>query len=188
MNILFKLFGRIFAAIINRAKTLFGYPPAPEAHQIGERLITMRRGAGGRDCAVSALANALGITYEEAWDLLSHKDLPGPLESPILSNPLWLCRAIEKAGFKANDKIKLTALLSGELPPRKTIVLWHAPGMVGGFLGQHWINYEGMNSTFEWLFHWQTSQNLKIKTKQEVIDGVTNGAPNCIISVSEKTV
>lgn len=185
MSGLIKLLGRLFAAIINRIKTLFGYPPPPEPHQIGERLITMRKAAGGRDCGVSAIANACGVTYEQAWTALSHKDLPGPLESPILSNPLWLCRAIENLGFKADPKIKLTELLNGELPPGKVIVLWHAPGAVGGLLGQHWICYEGMNSPTEYLFHWQTSQNLRIKTKQEVIDGVTNGSPTCIILVSK---
>lgn len=185
MKTLFSLIGRVFAAIINRIKTLFGYPPPPEDHQIGERLITMRKAAGGRDCAVPAIANACGVTYEQAWTALSHKDLPGPLESPILSNPLWLCRAIENLGFKADPKIKLTELLNGELPPGKVIVLWHAPGVIGGLLGQHWICYEGMNSPTEYLFHWQTSQSLRIKTKQEVIDGVTNGSPNCIILVSK---
>ena len=183
MKTLFALFGRIFAAIINRIRTLFGYPPPPEPEQIGERLITMRKAAGGRDCAVAAIANACGVSYEAAWKLLSHKDLPGPLESPLLSNPLWLCRAIENGDREADESITVTQLLSGELPPAKTIVLWHAAGAVGGLLGQHWVNYMGQNDAGEYLFHWQTSQALRVKTRAEVIAGVTNGSPNCIIEV-----
>lgn len=187
MKTLFNLIGRVFAAIINRIRTLFGYPPPPEEHQIGERLITMRKGAGGRDCAVPAIANACGVTYEQAWAALSHKDLPGPLESPLLSNPVWLCRAIENLGFKANPKIKLTELLNGELPPGKIIVLWHAPGAIGGLLGQHYLNYMGMDSADTYLMHWQTSQNLRVKTRQEVIDGVTGGWPNVVILVEKRS-
>jgi hypothetical protein len=47
MKTLFALIGRVFAAIVNRIRTLFGYPPPPEPEQIGERLITAKLPAAG---------------------------------------------------------------------------------------------------------------------------------------------
>lgn len=190
MKTLFNLIGRVFAAIINRIYGLLGYPPLPTEEQKTERLITMRCG-GGRDCAVPVTGNSttaaggVKITYEQAHNALHHADLPGPLESPLLSNPKWLCLAIESLGFKANDKAEVTQLLNGELPPGATIVLWHAPGTVGGLLGQHWITYEGQDENDLFLFHWGKRQELKVKSRDEVIAGITNGSPNCIIVVSK---
>jgi len=191
MSTLFKLITRVFVAIINRLRGLLGYPPPPRPEQIGERLVTMRCD-GGRDCAAPVTANSCSaaagvvpsITYEQAHDALNHADLPGPLESPLLSNPEWLILAIRKLGFQAK-KITLTELLNGELPPGRVIMLVHKSGnWLTGTLNQHWVTYEGMNSTYEWLFHWGKNQNLVVKNKAEVVELFTTGTPNCILLVS----
>lgn len=172
----------IFKRIYNRILGLLGYPKAPRPEQIGERLVTMRCD-GGRDCAVPVVANALGITYEKAHNALHHADLPGPLESPLMSNPLWLCRAIESLGYEANDSITLTEFLNGPMPTGKVIVLMHDPkNFYRGLLNQHWVTYEGRVGD-SYLFHWGLTQDLVARSKEQVIKLITCGFPNCIIRV-----
>lgn len=138
-----------------------------------------------RDCHNPAVATACGVTYEQASKALWHWNLPGLLESPIISNPLNLVRAIKKLGRSADDKATLTQLLAGDLAAGKTIVLAHNDqSAIAGILQQHWVVYMGTNSSGGYLFHWGICQNLVIKTRQEVIDMVTSGWPNCIIAVS----
>lgn len=190
---LWKLIFRVLSAVVNRVKGLLGYPPPPRPEQIGERLVTMRCD-GGRDCAVPVVANSCSaaaglvpsITYEQAHDALHHADLPGPLESPLLSNPEWLIHAIKSLGFKAR-KATLTELLDGELPPGRTIVLVHKAGnWLEGTLFQHWVTLEGHNSDTAFLFHWGKKQSPVVKEREEVIEMVTAGWPNCILVVSKE--
>jgi hypothetical protein len=170
-------------------KQFLGFPPAPTAEQVNEILITQRE---SRDCHVPVVAitcgNALGrrVSYEEASRALWHWNLPWILESPILSNPLNVCRAIRKLGCKANDKAKISELLRGELAPGKTICLVHNPsGAIMGTLQSHWICYMGQDEGNQYLFHWGLSQKLRVYNEQEVVDMLTSGFPNVIISVEK---
>lgn len=164
-------------------KLMLGFPPAANDEQRAERLITMRE---DRDCLVAAIATLLGISYEAAYKLLWHFNLPFFLESPILANPLNAVRAIRAAGWQANDKVKISELLKGEMEPGKVLCLVHNPaGFFQGILGQHWVVYMGMNAPGEYLFHWGQKQSLKVLTQAELVDMLTAGWPNCIISVSK---
>jgi len=187
---LWKLIFRVLSAVVNRVKGLLGYPPPPRPEQIGERLVTMRCD-GGRDCAVPVVANSCSaaaglvpsITYEQAHDALHHADLPGPLESPLLSNPEWLIHAIKSLGFKAR-KATLTELLDGELPPGRTIVLVHKAGnWLEGTLFQHWVVWFGRDANGNHRLHWGQNQEFVVKTSSELIALVTAGWPNCVFEV-----
>ncbi len=180
----------IFKNIWKLIKRLLGFPPAPKPEQVNEVLITMRE---SRDCHVAAVATACNevlkstgrrITYEAASKALWHWNLPFFLESPLLSNPLNLCRGIEKLGCKANDKIKISELLKGELKPGSIICLMHDPsGQISGIIGQHWVVWMGKDKDGH-LFHWGMKQALKTYSEKDTIDMLTSGWPNCIVEVS----
>jgi hypothetical protein len=168
-------------------KRFLGFPEPPNEEQKNELLITMRE---SRDCHVPAAAvtcgNALGrrVTYEEASRALWHWDLPWFLESPIMSNPLALQRGIRKLGCTPNDKITISELLKGELPPGRIICLMHDPSnALMGTLGQHWVVWMGKDEGGCHLFHWGMSQSLRSYPEEIVIPMLTSGWPNCIIQV-----
>jgi len=152
-----------------------GYPPAPEPHQIGERFITMRR---DRDCLVAAIATALGIPYEQAHKAIGHRNLPGFLESPLLSNPWVAVNAIKKLG-KSPMIIGLTALLNNLALSGAVVVLVHDPKKPT--LSQHWVVWFGRSIDGNHRLAWGNSQEFVLKTDAELIDLVTKGWPNCII-------
>jgi hypothetical protein len=168
-------------------KRLLGFPMPPSDEQKTEQLITMRE---KRDCAVAAVATACRVTYEAAHKALCHWDLPFFLESPLLSNPLNMLRALRDLGFDPDEKSKISELLRSELPPGKTICLVHNPdGAIKGTLQQHWVVYMGRSiyPDGEYLFHWGQDQTLKAFRQQEVIDMLTAGWPNCVITLKTKT-
>lgn len=168
--------------IINLIKRFLGFSPGPSEEQKTEKLITMRE---RRDCHNAAVATACGVTYEQASKALLHWNLFGPLESPLISNPLNVCRGIRKLGFKADDKIKISRLLKADLPPGKVICLMHDPSNdISGTLNQHWVVWFGKNPEGKHLFHWGQYQELRAYTEEETIDMLTSGSPNCIILVS----
>lgn len=167
-------------------KRLLGFPMPPNDEQKTEKLITMREKRG---CAVAAVATACDVSYEAAHRALKHWDLPFFLESPLLSNPLNILRAVLSLGFEPDDKAKISELLRGELPPGKAICLVHNPdGAVKGTLQQHWVVYMGRDVHLDggYLFHWGASQTLKVLRQQEIIDMLTAGWPNCIILVKPR--
>ena len=70
------------------------------------------------------------------------------------------------------------------LPNGKTLILVHDPrNPVAGTLMQHWIVLVGRNAKMDYLCHWGVSQELKTVTEAEMIEYITSGWPNCIISV-----
>lgn len=170
-------------------KRFVGWPePATEA-QKNEKLVTMRE---FRDCHCPVVANttseALGrrVTYEEASKALYHWNLPWLLESPLLSNPWNVCRAIRKLGCKADDKAKITQLLRKELPEGRTICLMHdTKGFISGTIGQHWVVLMGYGANNTYVFHWGKSQKLQVYCEADVIKMLTSGTPNCLITVSK---
>lgn len=168
--------------IFKLIKRFLGFPPGPAEHQIGEKLITMRE---ERDCHNAAVATACGVTYEHASKALWHWNLPGLLESPIISNPLNVVRAIKSLGFSADDKITWAQLSSGELPPGKVIVLVHEPDSeIKGLLNQHWVVWFGLDKDGNHLLHWGKSQEFVKKTHGEMFALFRTGWPNCAILVS----
>jgi hypothetical protein len=170
-------------------KRFLGFPDAPTPEQQTERLILMRE---SRDCHIPAVAVACGtalgrrVSYEESSSALKHWNLPFFLESPIMSNPLNLCRGIKALGCKANDKIKISELLKGELAPGAIICLVHNPaGQIAGTLQSHWVVWFGRDENNVHLFHWGQKQDLRSYSEAEVVDMLTAGWPNCIIEVSK---
>jgi hypothetical protein len=166
--------------LITLLKRFMGFPPAATEEQKAEKLVTMRQ---LRDCHNAAVATACDVTYEQASKALWHWNLPGLLESPIISNPLNIMRGIKKLGYNA-ENATLTELLNGKLPAKKTIVLVHNDeSAIKGILQQHWVVFMGIDSAEKYLFHWGYSQKLTAKTRQEVVDMVTSGWPNCLLVV-----
>jgi hypothetical protein len=168
--------------LIRWLKLLLGYPMPPRPEQIGERLVTMRE---ERDCLVAAIATLLEVSYEVAHRLVWHFNLPGFLESPLLSNPLNAERALKKANANPRQ-IGLTNLLNGTARPGKVLVLVHDPE--NPLFAQHWVVWFGTtpNATCDeilHMLHWGQNQDFVYKTQQEMIDLVTAGWPNCIIEV-----
>lgn len=159
---------------------LMGFPRPATDDQKQEKLITMRE---SRDCLVAAIATMCGVTYEQAYKACWHFNLPFLLESPLLSNPLNAVRALRSLG-KSTSQRTLSELLNGACPVGKTLVLIHDPrnAIAGTFL-QHWVVFMGVVPG-GYSFHWGQSQELKIKTRSELIDLVTSGTPNCIIWIS----
>lgn len=167
-----------------RVITLFGWPMPPTDEQKEEKLVTMRE---SRDCAVAALATACEIPYEAAHNALFHANLPFFLESPVMSNPKWLCDAIERAGFKADDAAKITQLINGDLPKGKVICLMHNPAnAILATLQSHWVVFMGIDDQNNYLFHWGRSQNIRCLKKAEMVELLTAGWPNCCIVIKKK--
>jgi len=178
----------VFKNLWKLIKRVLGFPPAPSAEQETEILITMRQ---KNDCHNAAGATAAGaalgrrVSYEEASKAFKHWDLPFWLESPIMSNPLNMVAGLKRLGCQVNDKIKISELLRGELPPGKIICLMHNPaGQIAGTLGQHWVVWFGKDEGGKHLFHWGLKQALRTYGEQEVVGMLTAGWPNCIIQVS----
>ncbi len=161
-------------------KRLLGFPMPPNDEQKTEKLITMRE---KRDCAVAAVATACGVSYEAAHRALNHWDLPFFLESPLLSNPLNVKRGIKALGFNPVE-IGLSPLLNGTAMPGKVGVLVHDPK--NPIFAQHWAVWMGKDSNDTHYLHWGLTQDLERKTKQELIDLVTLGTPNCVFEVRKE--
>lgn len=89
-----------------------------------------------RDCHNAAIGTACQVTYEQASRATGHINLPGPFESPIISNPWNLYRALINLGFWKRN-IVLHDILTCNYEHDKTIVLLHAPN--DPYLSQHWI-------------------------------------------------
>ena len=156
---------------------LIGFPTPPRSEQIGEKLVTMRQ---LRDCHIPAVATACQVTYERAHKVLWHFNLPWFLESPILSNPLNVKRGVSALGFTPVE-IGLTPLINNTATPGRVIVLVHDPK--NPLFAQHWVVWMGKDSTDTHYLHWGLTQDLERKTKQELIDLVTLGTPNCVFEV-----
>lgn len=165
----------------NRIKALFGYPMPPRPEQIGERFVTMRE---ERDCHVAAIATACEVKYEQAHKACKHRNLPLFLESPIFSNPKALVAAIGRLGFEANDKATVMQLIAGLLPAGKTIILVHDfSTRLGGFIGQHWVVFMGRDDQGNFLLHWGKVQEPEVIKPADMVEYITAGWPNCIISI-----
>lgn len=157
-------------------KRFMGWPePATEA-QKNEELVEMRQ---LNDCHNPVIANSTGVTYEEASRALLHYDLPSMLESPIMSNPWNLYRALIVLGFWKKN-ITLTMLLAGDCEPGKTIVLLHNPE--NPLLAQHWITWHGIENGLH-LLAWGNSQEFKRVTPELLTDYYRKGFPNCAFQV-----
>lgn len=160
-----------------RFKLFLGFPMPPRPEQENEALVTMRE---DRDCAVAAVATACKVSYEKAHKALWHFNLPFFFESPMLSNPLNVKRGIKALGFNPVE-IGLSPLLNGTATPGKVGVLVHDPK--NPIFAQHWVVWMGKDSNDTHYLHWGQTQDLKRKTKQELIDLATLGTPNCIFEV-----
>jgi hypothetical protein len=166
----------VVKTILRWLKGLLGYPMPPEPHQIGERFVTMRE---ARDCLVAAIATLLGITYEAAHKAIGHRNLPGFLESPLLSNPMVAVNSLKRLG-QSPMLIGLTALLNGTARPGKVLVLVHDPE--NPLFAQHWLVWFGIKNGQHQLA-WGNSQIFTEKSSPQLVELVTAGWPNCMIEV-----
>lgn len=130
-----------------------------------------------RDCHNAAIGTACQVSYEEASKATGHKDLPGPLESPVFSNPWNLYWALIVLGFwKMN--VTLQMLLNGKCQPCRTIVL-----VKKSFTEQHWVVWAGIDGFGNHLFYWGDSERPVKKTPAEVRELFLKSKPNCAFQV-----
>jgi len=158
-------------------KRFLGFPEPATEEQKNEELVTMRQ---LNDCHNPVIANSTGVTYEQASRALLHHDLPGPLESPIMSNPWNLYRALIVLGFWKKN-ITLTMLLAGDCEPGKTVVLLHNPE--NPILAQHWVTWHGKDKYGWHLLAWGDSQNFRRVSPELLADYYRRGWPNCAFQV-----
>jgi hypothetical protein len=166
----------VVKTILRWLRGLLGYPMPPRPEQIGERFVTMRE---KRDCLVAAIATLLGITYEAAHKAIGHRNLPGFLESPLLSNPMVAVNSLKRLG-QSPMLIGLTALLNGTARPGKVLVLVHDPE--NPLFAQHWLVWFGIKNGQHQLA-WGNSQIFTEKSSPQLVELVTAGWPNCMIEV-----
>lgn len=130
------------------------------------------------DCHNAVIGTACEVSYEAASKAIGHIDLPGPLESPIFSNPWNLYRALIVLGFwKMN--VTLQMLLNGDCEPGKTIVL-----VKKSTTQQHWVVWAGIDGFGMHRFFWGDSATPCLKSPTEVRRLFTVGSPaNCAFQV-----
>lgn len=139
-------------------------------------LITMREQT---DCEVAAIANACGVTYEQAQKALGWRELSAGLGNPVFGNPWNLYRALIKLGFWKRN-VTLTDLLTSLAEPERTIVLLHDPQ--NPTLAQHWVAWHGFTGYYH-AIAWGDSQQLRFITSEWLTDYYRKGWPNCAFSV-----
>lgn len=162
-------------------KRLLGFPPDPRPEQVGEHLITMRE---ARDCHCAMVGTLLKISYEQASRALKHWNLPFFFESPVISNPLNVKRAIMSLGWAVRE-IDWTELnTSDDLVPGKVAVLVHCPDSeIAGTLKQHWVVWFGRDSDGAHLLHWGIDQWFVTKPEGEMWALFRTSWPNCAFTV-----
>lgn len=164
-------------------KLLLGFPPAPTEEQKTERLITMRE---KRDCHCAMVATLLGVTYKIAAWALWHWNLPWFFESPLISNPENVKRAIRSLGWKVRELKDFRELHEGLMVPGKVGILVHFPDSeIKGTLMQHWVVWMGRDENGQHLLHWGQKQKLEVKTQEEMYQLYRTGWPNCAFEVSK---
>lgn len=139
---------------------------------------------GKTDCEVAAIANACGVTYEQALDALDYRRLPKGLENPILGNPWNLYRALIRLGFWKRN-VTLSDLLRGTAEPGKTVVLLHDPQ--NPTLQQHWVTWHGKTGDHHALA-WGDSRELRYISSYQFADYFRKGWPNCAFTVYKASV
>lgn len=132
---------------------------------------------GGRDCHNAAIGTACQVSYEKTSKATGHKDLPGPLESPLFSNPWNLYRALIVLGFwKMN--VTLQMLLNGDCEAGKTIVL-----VKKSFTQQHWVVWAGIDGFGNHRLFWGDSEKPVMKTAAQMQSLFLTSKPNCAFQV-----
>lgn len=149
-------------------------------------IITMKC-KGGRDCAVAAVGTATGSTYEHSARALNHVDLPGPLESPILSNPLNVYRAIARLGFWKRN-LTWADLLAGNFAPMRAIVL-----IKNSLIEQHWIvlgstTLDLRTNERSFRCYWGDSETPRVVSEKTMKKYFLTSWPNCAFEVYEASV
>ena len=139
---------------------------------------------GQTDCEVAAIANACGVTYDQAVEALDWRKLPKNLENPVIGNPWNLYRALISLGFWKRN-VTLTELLTGNAEPGKTVVLLHDPQ--SPTLKQHWVTWHGFTGVYHGLA-WGNSQKLRFITSGQLTDYFRKGWPNCAFQVYKASV
>jgi hypothetical protein len=118
-----------------------------------------------RDCHNAAIGTACGVSYEKVCEATGHKDLPGPLESPVFSNPWNLYLALIRLGFWRKI-ITWGDLKAGRAKPGKTIVL-----VKKSLTQQHWVVWGGVQvSAGHVVYHriyWGDSVNVRLVPENE---------------------
>lgn len=147
----------------NLIKNFLGFPMG---EPLDEAMVTMRE---PRDCHVAAVATACNTTYEIASRALWHWNLPFFLESPIISNPWNVERAIRSLGFSIEYNATIEQMVNNRLPTGKVVLLVHNPdSWWKSLLMQHWIVWYGKTEEGHRL-HWGAkSDRFVYKTDDEL--------------------
>jgi hypothetical protein len=155
---------RVFKNFWQLLKLFLGFPPEPTEEQKNETIPTMRQ---LRDCAVPAVALACGVTYEKAYKALWHWDLPFFLESPLLSNPLNLKRAIKSLGKNYRDDLTWVLIDNQQYLPMKLILLVKQDtNLLSAIWYQHWVVVGNKNEDQTFDVFWGDRQEPR-KIKRE---------------------
>jgi len=154
-------------------KRLLGYPPEPTEEQKTEKIPTMRQ---LRDCAVAAVALACGVSYEKAYKALWHWDLPFFLESPLLSNPLNLKRAIKNLGKTFKDDINWVYVDNKMYQPMRLILLVKSDtNLFSAIWFQHWVVIGNKNEDNTFDVYWGDSQEPRKIKREELYSMYSTG-------------
>ena len=133
------------------------------------------------DCEVAMLANACGVTYEQAKKAVGWRELPFSLENPIFANPINIAKALIKLGFW-KDELTLTELLAGKAAPMRTCLL-----VKKSITQQHWINWCGLDEHRNHLVLWGNSEEYETVSPEKMVAYITEGktflTPNCAFQV-----
>lgn len=132
------------------------------------------------DCEIPVIANACGVTYDEAKAALNWRRLPKGTENPVFGNPWNLYRALIRLGFWKKN-VTLTDLLSFRAEPGKTVVLIHDPQ--NPTLAQHWVTWHGIDANKRHLLAWGDSQEFRRVSPDLLADYYRRGWPNCAFQV-----
>jgi len=163
----------LFKSLWRAIKLLTGFPPEPTEEQKTEVIPTMRQ---LRDCAVAAVAFACGVSYEKAYKALWHWDLPFFLESPLLSNPLNLKRAIRALGKKFKDDINWVYVDNKMYKPCKLILLVKSDtNLFSAIWFQHWVVIGNKNEDETFDVFWGDSQEPRKIKREELYSMYSTG-------------
>jgi hypothetical protein len=167
-------------------KFILGFPPEPTEEQKNEEIPTMRQ---ARDCAVPVVAITCGTTYEKAYKALWHWDLPFFFESPLLSNPLNVMRAIKALGFIPDDNVKWSDIESGNYVPKKLIILVKLEtNFITALWYQHWVVVGQKNADNSFEVFWGDSQKPRTITASKLHAMFSAGVLKCGIKVENKSI
>ena len=128
-----------------------------------------------RDCLVAALATAKQVSWEQAAELIGHRNLRSIFTSLIYSTH-WKLRSVLK---KHNIPYREVSEMH-EFVPGRTIVLTHETGnFLTRLFVKHWVVYMGEADDGRMLFAWGDSSNMTVVSRARLTELFYDAWPTC---------